>query len=446
MNGARPVALAGHVIDAPQWGALRSWPQGAVVVAEGKIEAVGEAAVLRQRWPEAEWRDFGPGARPVIVPGLIDVHTHVPQYPVAARTESGLLPWLERYVFPAEAAFRADRRHLREELDAFFAELAAQGTTTAMIYGAVWGDSCEEAFHAAERSGLRITLGKMMMDVGTYGLGARLPPQETRRLSLEETCALIGRWHGAHRGRLEYAVSPRFAVTCSMDLMRGAARLAETHGCAVQTHLSENHAEIAAVAALFPEAASYTEVYHRAGLLTPRTMLGHCVHVAKPEIALLAASGAAVAHCPTSNFFLNSGLMPLDRLRAAGLRIGLGSDVAGGPELNLWHVMRSAIETQKARRFHDPAVPELTPAQAFHLATQGGADAMGKGTLIGALEPGREADLLALDLNAVLPYGGRFTDAAPLTAEEIISLFIYRGHTGAVLELRVRGAVVGARL
>jgi guanine deaminase len=245
---------------------------------------------------------------------------------------------------------------------------------------------------------------------------------------------------------LEYVLSPRFAVSCSMELMREAARLATNHGCAIQTHLSENSAEIAAVAALFPDARHYTDVYHRAGLLTPRTVLGHCLHLSAAEINTLAESHACVAHCPTSNLFLSSGVCPLDRLHAAGLTIGLGSDVAAGPELNLWQVMRSAIETQKIRRMHIESVPELTPAQAFFLATQGGAEVVGQGQSIGALEPGREADVLVLDLNAVLPYGGRFDlGVEPLTAEAIVTLCVYRAGPAAVVEARVRGRLVSGR-
>jgi guanine deaminase len=437
------VGLSGHVIDAPAWGRLRSWPDGAVVIESGRIAAVGPAEELRRAWPGTMWRVWPEDLRPVILPGLVDVHAHVPQYPAVARAESGLLPWLERHVFPTEARFRAGRDGLREELDAFFAELAAHGTTTAMLYAAVWGDSCHLAFEAAERSGLRILMGKVMMDVGSYGRAHDLPPEEARRLSVEESRALIGAWHGRDRGRLEYVLSPRFALSCSMELMREASGLAVAHGCAIQTHLSENRDEIAGVRARFPEAKDYADVYRQAGLLAPRTVLGHCLHLNPSEIDTLADANAAVAHCPTSNLFLKSGLCPLDRLRAAGLRIGLGSDVAAGPELNLWQVMRSAIETQTARRLHDPTVPELTPAQAFFLATRGGADVVGQGTSLGVLDPGREADVLVLDLNAVLPYGGRFAqEGTPLTADDVITLCIYRGGPAATVEARVRGRVV----
>jgi len=381
----------------------------------------------------------------VILPGLIDVHAHLPQYPMVGRVEEALLPWLQRHVFPCEQAFRADKPCLREELDAFFSELAAHGTTTALLYAAVWGDSCHLAFEAAERSGLRVIMGKVMMDRGSYGLGLRDTAERTRRISLAECASLIGDWHGRDGGRLEYALTPRFALSCTHRMLREAAKLAADHGCLVQTHLSENAEEVRQVASLFPQAQDYASVYAQADVLGARAVLAHCVHLSAAEIELLATSGSAVAHCPTSNLFLNSGLCPLDRLQGAGLRVGLGSDVAGGPELNLWQVMRSAIETQKARRFYDATVPELTPAAAFHLATQGGADALGKGNYLGSLTPGKDADLVVLDLNRVLPTGGRFVPNTALSADQTIALCIYRASAPAVLQTWVRGRRVFPR-
>jgi guanine deaminase len=299
------------------------------------------------------------------------------------------------------------------------------------------------AFEAADRSGLRVIMGKVMMDVGSYGGGAAWPQPKTLAVSLAEADWLAGRWHGADRGRLEYAVSPRFALACSRELLREAARLAARHHCYVQTHLSENRDEVAAAAEMFPECDHYTDIYDAAGLLGSGTVFGHCLHLSDAEIRQLAKSGAAVAHCPTSNLFLGSGLFPLDRLRAAGLRIGLGSDVGAGPELNMWRVMRAAIETQTARRVFDEPVPPLTTSQAFHLATRGGAEVLGKQAMVGRLEPGFEADLQVIDLNSVLPYGGRFGESAPtVDADEIIALCVYRAGPAAVVESCVRGRVV----
>ena len=433
--------LRGYVLDAPEWGVLRGFENGAVAVAGGKILAVGHETEVRSKvpdWPETAWQCSPAGQRWLILPGLIDVHAHLPQYPVVSRVETELLPWLKRHIFPTEQAFTGERPALKEEMDAFFAELAAHGTTTAMLYGAVWRDSTDLAFAAAERSGLRILMGKVMMDMDSYGHGAAWPASRTRGVSLAETRELIATWHGRDAGRLEYVVSPRFAVTCSRELMGAAGALAAETGCAIQTHLSENQAEIDCVRTLFPEAANYTDVYRRAGLLGPRSVFGHCVHLSPEELDLMAATQSAVAHCPTSNLFLNSGLCPINELRGSGLRVGLGSDVAGGPELNLWQVMRSAIETQKARRFYDARIPELTPAQALYLATAGGAVVVGQAAVTGTLTPGREADLTLFDLNAVLPLQGRYTTPDP-NPEAMAALMIYRGGPQALRSAWVRG-------
>jgi guanine deaminase len=386
----------------------------------------------------------------LLIPGLVDLHAHLPQLPVVARREDSLLPWLERHVFPAEKRFTAAVRteeDLAAEIDAFFADLAANGITTAVLYSAIWEDTTRLAFETAARRGHRAVIGKTMMDEGSYGAAQ---PIRARRLSIAESRRLAADWHGANGGLLEYAVSPRFAVTCSMELMREAAALAREFDCFIQTHLSENHAEIETVRRRFPEARDYTDVYDRAGLLGPKTILGHCLHLSPREIDAIAACGASIAHCPTSNFFLNSGLCPLDRLLGAGIRTGLASDVAGGPELNPFQVMRSAIETQKARRFHDPQVPELTPARAFHLATAAAAAVLGKQDRIGRVEPGFDADLVEIDLPSLLPQSARSTAAAnvsssPLDAQAILSLLVHRGHPAAIRRTLVRGREMNAK-
>jgi guanine deaminase len=289
------------------------------------------------------------------------------------------------------------------------------------------------------QSGLRIVMGKMMMDVGSYG---QQQPTKIVSISLAETERLITKWQGANDGLIEYAVSPRFAVACSEKLMRGAAELAQRHGIYIQTHLAENLEEMEKVRNQFPWAADYTDVYEKFGLLTPRTMLGHCLHLSPRERERLASTGANVAHCPTANLFLRSGILALDTLRAAGVRVGLGSDVAAGPELNLWRVMRGCIEAQKARSFYEKDVQVPTPADALHLATQSAADALGKGRAIGSFDIGKEADVTVVDYGALLPYRKSSKAANDLTTEDVVSLCVYRGGPDAIVETLVRGRSV----
>jgi guanine deaminase len=279
----------------------------------------------------------------------------------------------------------------------------------------------------------------MMMDLGSYGM---LQPKKILSVSLLESERLCRKWHGAAQGRLEYAFSPRFAVTCSEKLMRSAAELAVQFGAYIQTHLAENREEIEKVHNLYMSARDYTDVYEQAGLLTPRTVLGHCIHLNPREIKAIASAGSAVAHCPTSNLYLGSGAMKVDRLRAAGIPIGLGSDVAAGPELNMWQVMRAAVEIQKLRTFYEPDVPPLRVGEAFHLATAGGARALGKSGATGTLDVGKEADLLVVDLAALHPYGRDRLRLNAMSKEDVIALCVYRGGPHATRETYVRGRCV----
>jgi guanine deaminase len=426
--------LHGFLIDAPEFGTLRGRPNGALVVENGKILEIGDYDDLRRLRPNLiRWIDRRGSA---IFPGLIDCHTHLPQYSVVARGESELLPWLRLHVFPVEREFTGPKA--RAEAPQFFQELVRSGTTTVMAFAAIYEDSCEVGFEAAKQSGIRAILGKMMMDIRSYG---QIQPKKVPSISLLESERLCRKWHRAEEGLLEYAFSPRFAVTCSEKLMRGAAELAARFEAYLQTHLAENREELEKVHHLYMSARDYTHVYEKCGLLTPRTVLGHCIHLNPREIAAIAAAQSSVAHCPSSNLFLGSGLMKLDQLLKAGINVGLGSDVAGGPELNMWQVMRAAIEVQKARGNQEPNLRPLRPSESFYLATTGGARAIGKTKLIGTLDPGKEADLTIVDLSTLLPYPNPNT-LAELTPEDVVALCIYRGGPHSTLETYVRGRCV----
>ncbi len=435
-NGSNAVGIRGFLIDAPDFGTLRGSQRGAIIIENGKIAEVGEYDAIRRvpRAKDLRWID-----RPhvAVFPGLIDCHTHLPQYAAVARGETELLPWLRQHIFPVEREFTGPRA--RAEAPRFFSDLARNGTTTAMVYSAIYEDSCEVGFEAARASGLRVILGKMMMDIGSYGT---LQPKKILSVSLLESERLCRKWHRAEDGRLEYAFSPRFAVTCSEKLMKSAADLATRFDAYLQTHLAENREEIEKVHHLFMGARDYTHVYEQCGLLTPKTVLGHCIHLNPREIAAIAASQSTVAHCPTSNLFLGSGLMKLDQLMKAGIAVGLGSDVAAGPELNMWQVMRAAIDVQKARGSYEPNLRGLRPSEAFYLGTHGGARALGKAGIIGTLDAGKEADLTIVDLSALIPYGAQNVALDQLSTEDVVALCIYRGAPHATLATYVRGNCV----
>jgi guanine deaminase len=241
-----------------------------------------------------------------------------------------------------------------------------------------------------------------------------------------------------------YAFTPRFAVSCSADMLRASAEAAAESGAYWQTHLSEDRGEIAEVRRLFPGAIDYTDVYDVAGGLTPRTILAHAIHLSDREVARLAESRAVIAHCPSSNLFLASGAMPLARYLAAGIRIGLGSDVAAGPDAPLFSVMRAGAYTQNALRAAGLSDdPPLTPAAWLRLGTLGGAEALGLEDRIGSVEVGKEADLIAIDPSVTLPLEGVGAADEDRSAE-MLSRLIFRAHPAMVRGAWVRGRLLPA--
>ena len=369
----------------------------------------------------------------ILMPGLVDLHVHLPQLPNAG-VGAGLdvLTWLERYTFPLERAF--DEAAAQRLAPQAFRAFAAAGTTTAVVYGAVYRGSLDAAFRAAEAHGIRVVIGKVMMDRGSYD--ETIPPERQLEANLRDSAELCERWHLRDDGRLRYAFTPRFAVSCSPDLLRESASLAATAGAYWQTHLSESRPELAEVARLFPSAVDYLDVYDRAGALGPRTILAHAIHLSDREVHRLAESRASVAHCPASNLFLASGAMPLARYREAGIRVGLGSDVSGGPELSIFAAMRAGAFVQSARRVceHEDTRP-LGPLEWLRLGTYEGARVLGLEDETGSLEPGKAADLIAVDPRLVAPVPGEDShDPA-----EIMSRLAFRPHPDMVRAAWVRG-------
>jgi len=266
-----------------------------------------------------------------------------------------------------------------------------------------------------------------------------LDDREVLELSLAQSRRLIERWHGRDGGRLCYAVTPRFAVACSEEMLRRSAALAAETGTYWQTHLAEDRHEIEEVHRLFPEAADYTAVYERAGALGPRSIFAHGIYLSDREVEALAASGASLAHCPSSNLFLASGAMPLARYRAAGLSIGLGSDVAGGPDLSLFSVMRAGAYVQSGlRTIRGDDGPILRPLDWLALASLQGARALGIGDSVGSLERGKEADFIAVDPRRTAPISGQQTD----DPSDLMSRLIYRERPDMVRGAWVRGRLL----
>lgn len=430
LPAAPPYVLRGRLLTPLAEGGMRHERDALVAVdAGGRITYAGAAS---------DGADLGDGAidvRPwVLMPGMVDLHAHLPQLPNAGLGAGmALLSWLERYIFPLELDF--DRPVAERVAPAAWRAFAAAGTTTALVYGAVYEDSLDAMFSAAEAHGIRAIVGKVMMDRNTYDL--TIDPSTILERSLAESARLISRWHGADDGRLRYAVTPRFAISCTADLLRESASLASSTGAYWQTHVSEDTGEIAEVARLFPEALDYVDVYDRAGGLGERTVLAHAVHLSGRELGRLVETETRVAHCPISNLFLASGVMPLGRYLDAGLSLGLGSDVAGGPDLSIFSVMRVGFYAQNARRVAGLETgPVLQPLDWLRLGSLGGAAALGLDDVTGSLEVGKEADVIAVDPSYLAPLEGMPTDDY---ADDLASRLIFRAHPDMVRAAWVRG-------
>jgi guanine deaminase len=435
---AMPFAIRARIVTPLGAGGTRNELDGLIDVdAHGRITAVEAAAsVSGDRLSAAV--DLRPW---VVLPGMVDLHAHLPQVPNAGLGFAlPLLDWLDRLTFPTERSW-ADPLVAARFAPSIFRAFAAAGTTTVLAYGVVYEAAMEVAFRAADEQGIRAILGKVMMDRLTYD--PTIAPASILVRTLRESADLAGRWHGADRGRLGYAVTPRFAISCTAELLRESAALARSLGCWWQTHVSEDVAEIAEVGRLFPEARDYADVYDRAGGLGERAILAHAIHLSAREEARLAESGTRIAHCPTSNLFLGAGVMPVASRLAAGIRVGLGSDVSGGAELSLFGVMRAGAYAQQARRAlgSDPASPPpLGPLDWLRLGTLDGARALGLEEAIGSIEVGKEADLIAVDPGRTAPLGADLDLEGPLDdAELLVGRLIFRAHPDMVRAAWVRG-------
>ena len=396
---------------------------GAVLIVNGQVETVGEARDVLSRVPADATVDDHSGL--LVMPGFIDTHIHYPQTQVIGSYGAQLLDWLNNYTFVEEQKF-ADPRHCARIAEFFLDELFRCGTTTAMVYCTVHPQSVDAFFAAAESRGARMIAGKVMMDSD-----APSALMDDAERGYRESRALIERWRG--RGRLDYAITPRFAVTSSRQQLEAAGALKrEFPEAYVQTHLDENKAEIARVAERFPEARNYLDVYDRAGLLGPRSVFGHCIHLQEGEVAALAASRSVAAFCPTSNLFLGSGLFDRERLRRAGVRIALATDVGGGTSYSM---LRTAAEAYKVLQLNRQSWPA---SEAFYQMTLGNARALGLDDRIGSIEAGKEADLVVIDSRATPAMAHRMETAAGEIEKELFVL-VTMGDDRAVRQTYVAG-------
>ena len=376
----------GTVLDTPDdpfsGGSLRAEADAGVLVRDGAIVGRGSFADVAARHPDEPVVDLSGG---LVLPGLVDTHVHLPQVRAIGGLGMPLLDWLDRCALPEEARL-ADEAYARSVAGEFVSGLAGAGTTTALVFGSHFAPAVDALFAEAARVGLRITSGLVVSD--------RLLRDDlltTPERAYDEGLALAGRWHGT--GRSRYAVTPRFSLSCDGPLLESCASLlTAVDGSLLTSHINENPVEISVVADLFG-GCNYLESYDRHGLVSARTVLAHNVHPSDDELKRLADLDAAVAHCPTSNCALGSGLFPLRRHLDAGVRVALGSDVGAGTGFSL---LKEGLQTYFVQQLLGDQGVRLAPAQLLHLATSAGAHALGLAHEIGDLSIGKRFDAVWL--------------------------------------------------
>jgi guanine deaminase len=410
--------------------ALRVETDGLVICRNGMIEGVGPAAELLSSVPDGTPVATYPGC--LIAPGFIDTHVHYVQTAMVASYGEQLLDWLDRYAFPAEMEFE-NESHCAAIAKAFCDELLRNGTTSALVFCAVYPQSVDALFAEAEKRGMRLAAGKVLMD---RNAPERL--RDTPQRGYDDSKALIGRWH--RRGRSRYAITPRFAGTSTPEQLDAAGTLWREHpDVLVHTHIAENKREVAWTAELFPQAKNYLDVYDRHGLIGRRAVLAHGVHLGEEELCRCHESGAALAHCPTSNLFLGSGLFRVGAVKdpKRPVHVGLGTDIGGGTSFSLLATMGAAYEiAQLGGR-------SLSAVEAFYLATLGGARALALDDCVGSIAPGREADLTVLDPNATPLLTLRNARAA--SVEDMLFALMMLGDDRAVRATYVAGKLAHER-
>lgn len=413
-----------HFLRDPQFHeeAYQYWEDGLMLVTDGRIAAVGLYEDLA--------RDIPAGAEVVdhrgklLVPGFIDTHVHYPQTDIIASPSPGLLHWLDTYTFPEERRF-SEPAYARAVAEFFADELLRNGTTTAMVWSTVHATSADALFAASQDRNLRMITGKVLMDRNCPDF-----LRDTAESGARDSADLISKWH--NKGRLAYAITPRFAPTSTEAQLAACGELARAHPDAfIQTHVAENRDEVKWVAELFPDARSYLDVYDRHSLLRPGAFYGHAIYLDQDDRRRLADSGAAVAHCPTSNLFLGSGFYDFHQSDAHRLNVTLATDVGGGTSFSMFRTMNAAHKVARMGGYH------LTALRMFYLATRGAAEALGWADRIGSFSVGCEADFVVLDHEAT-PLIARRSSRSE-TLEEQLFAFAMLGDDRVVDNVYIMG-------
>ncbi|MTI17707.1 guanine deaminase [Rhodobacteraceae bacterium RKSG542] len=412
------LALRGHVIqfsgnpfcEKPE-SAITDWSDGLVVIENGVITQVGNAQDLLPTLPEGTQVDHHKDR--FILPGFVDCHVHYPQIEVIASYGTQLLEWLNKYTFPAESKF-FDEDYARRAAQIYFKENLKNGITSASVYCTIHPESVNALFETAETYNARMVAGKVMMD--------RHAPDtllDTAQTGYDQSKALIEKWHG--KGRAVYSITPRFAPTSTPAQLEAAGALWKEHPTVrLQTHTSENKKELLWVKELFPEHPDYVGVYEHYGLLGKGAVLGHGIYMNEREVATIHETGTAIAHCPTSNTFVGSGLFNVkaSQFGTKPFTVGLATDTGGGSTFSMLQTMRCAYEVAHLQGI------VLHPAQAYYMATVGSAQSLCLEDKIGNIKPGMEADITVIDPVSTPLIANRMSYATELTEALFIQMIL----------------------
>lgn len=412
-------AYQGHILFTKSPDRFELFENGVVIVEDGKVVEVLETLPENHEALEV----FNMGDR-IIIPGFVDLHFHAPQFPnIGLGLDKELLPWLEDYTFPEEAKY-SDMDYAESVYTRVAREIWRQGTTRIVLFSSVHKESTELLMSIFHRAGLGAYVGKVNMDRNCPDFLV-----ESTSNSIEETRAWLEATADLYP-RVKPLVTPRFVPTCTSELMRALGDLASEFNVPVQTHISENQAEVDWVKELHPGSEDYATIYEDHGLLGDKTILAHCVHNTDAEIEKMAKLGVFAAHCPNANYNLASGIMPVRKFLNAGVKVGLGTDVGAGHKVSIGSVMSTAIQASKIAWLNsDRTLAPLSTSEAFYLGTKGGGSYFGK---VGSFEPGFEFDALIIDDHRLGVTEGR-------TLEERLQRFLYIGDDRDIVSRFVSG-------
>lgn len=362
---------------------------GALVIDDnGRISSVGDYNIIIQGLKSFDLIDKSDY---YLLPGMIDTHVHLPQFEAKAVGKGELLDWLNNYIFPLEEKF-ADKDFARDKSKQFFDELLKKGTTTASIYSANIQSATEITFEEAEKIGIRAFIGNSLMDFGG---------ESELFKSTEENIKIIEyftqKWH-KKTNLLHYILTPRFAGSSSAELMKFCSEFSMQNDLLIQTHLSENLSEIQFMLGIYPQNNSYTEIYDTYGILSDKTLLAHCIHLSDEEIEIIKSRNCSICHCPSSNRFLESGIMPFAKYTDRNINIALGSDVAGGYSVSIFNEAKEAKEMSKLLKVFNKGENHrnVSISEVFFAATLGGAKALHIENETGNFANGKTSDFVLI--------------------------------------------------